>query len=114
MSDNKAADYLEALVFKNESSFPQNIIRADALCKMSHRKLLVLDKMNFSGRLDNLSNELRYLTWDIYPFEGLLPSFDPDKLVGLLLPNSNIKQLWEDTKPLHNLRRLILSFQISN
>ncbi|KAL5147229.1 Disease resistance-like protein DSC1 [Glycine soja] len=93
-----AADYLEALVFKNESSFPQNIIRADALCKMSHRKLLVLDKMNFSGRLDNLSNELRYLTWDIYPFEGLLPSFDPDKLVGLLLPNSNIKQLWEDTK----------------
>jgi len=65
---------------------------------MSHRKLLVLDKMNFSGRLDNLSNELRYLTWDIYPFEGLLPSFDPDKLVGLLLPNSNIKQLWEDTK----------------
>ncbi|KAG5046932.1 hypothetical protein JHK86_016338 [Glycine max] len=95
---SRIADYLEALVFKNESSFPQNIIRADALCKMSHRKLLVLDKMNFSGRLDNLSNELRYLTWDIYPFEGLLPSFDPDKLVGLLLPNSNIKQLWEDTK----------------
>uniref|UniRef100_A0A0R0HG01 TIR domain-containing protein n=1 Tax=Glycine max TaxID=3847 RepID=A0A0R0HG01_SOYBN len=69
-----------------------------ALSKMIHLKLLVLEKMNFSGRLGNLSNELGYLTWNEYPFECLPPSFELDNPVRLLLPNSNIKQLWEGMK----------------
>ncbi|KAL2985441.1 hypothetical protein AAZX31_12G153100 [Glycine max] len=58
--------------------------------------------MNFSGRLGNLSNELGYLTWNEYPFECLPPSFELDNPVRLLLPNSNIKQLWEGMKPLQS------------
>ncbi|KAH1221956.1 Toll/interleukin-1 receptor-like protein [Glycine max] len=52
----------------------------------------------FKRRLGNLSNELGYLTWNEYPFECLPPSFELDNPVRLLLPNSNIKQLWEGMK----------------
>ncbi|XP_061368833.1 disease resistance protein RUN1-like [Gastrolobium bilobum] len=110
MLENKTAENLEALVTRG---FPDKIeettMRADALSKMSHLKLLVLWSVNFSGSQNFLSNELGYLCWDKYPFASLPSSFQPDKLVELKLPNSCIKQLWECTKPLHSLKRMDLS-----
>ncbi|RDX66496.1 TMV resistance protein N, partial [Mucuna pruriens] len=108
MSDNMAAENLEAIAVQQE--FCETIIKVDALSKMSHLKLLKLWNVNFSGSLNHLSNELGYLTWNNYPFECLPPSFQPDKLVQLSLIDSNIKQLWKDTMPLHNLRRLNLAY----
>ncbi|KAG5020637.1 hypothetical protein JHK87_016492 [Glycine soja] len=113
----KAAENVEAIVLIKESDILQTIqtMRVDALSTMSCLKLLNLEclkfdfKINFSGTLAKLSNELGYLRWKKYPFECLPPSFEPDKLVEMILSNSNIKQLWEDTKPLPNLRRLDLS-----
>ncbi|WVZ03712.1 hypothetical protein V8G54_024518 [Vigna mungo] len=76
---------------------------------MRHLKLLKLNYVEFSGSLDYLPSELGYLCWHGYPFKSLPPRFLPYKLVSLSLANSKIKQLWEDTKPLHNLKRLDLS-----
>ncbi|KHN00058.1 TMV resistance protein N [Glycine soja] len=59
-----------------------------------------------------MSNNKDYLNWTYYPFECLSSSFESDKLVELNMSHSNIKQLWEDTKPLPNLRRLNLSSKI--
>ena len=73
-------------------------MRVDALSKMSHLKLLTLQFVKFSGSLNYLSNELGYLNWFEYPFDCLPPSFQPDKLVELILRCSSIKQLWEGTK----------------
>lgn len=111
MSDNMAAENLEAIhLGHKDHDFPQTTMRANALSNMNHLKLLVLWGGDFSGSLDYLSNELGYLHWKKYPFEFLPPSFQSDKLVELYMPLNNIKQLWKDTKPLHNLRRLDLSF----
>ncbi|RZC09382.1 hypothetical protein D0Y65_015916 [Glycine soja] len=112
----KAAKNVEAIVLKENSYFlPTMTMMVDALSTMSSLKLLKFQywnvgfEINFSGTLAKLSNELGYLVWEKYPFECLPPSFEPDKLVELILPHSNIKQLWEGTKPLRNLRRLDLS-----
>uniref|UniRef100_A0A0R0HBW7 Disease resistance protein Roq1-like winged-helix domain-containing protein n=1 Tax=Glycine max TaxID=3847 RepID=A0A0R0HBW7_SOYBN len=107
LSHNKAKVYLEAIVI--EYHFPQTMMRVDALSKMSHLKLLTLQFVKFSGSLNYLSDELGYLNWFEYPFDCLPPSFQPDKLVELILRCNSIKQLWEGTKHLPNLRRLNLS-----
>jgi len=75
-------------------------LRAEALAQMSRLKLLTLWNLNFSGSLDFLSSELGYLCWDKYPFTCLPSSFVADKLVELVLPRSNIRQLWVGTKVL--------------
>ena len=99
----KAAENVEAIVLSKKSVILQTM-RIDALSTMSSLKLLKFGyknvgfQINFSGTLAKLSNELGYLSWIKYPFECLPPSFEPDKLVELRLPYSNIKQLWEGTK----------------
>jgi hypothetical protein len=75
-------------------------LRAESLAQMNRLKLLMLSDLNFSGSLNYLSSELGYLCWNKYPFTSLPSSFEPDKLVELILPHSNIKQLWNGTKVL--------------
>ncbi|KAG5020608.1 hypothetical protein JHK87_016463 [Glycine soja] len=111
MSDNKVAENVEVIILEEESDILRTM-RIDALSTMSSLKLFYFRnwiRINFSGTLAKLSNELGYLRLKKYPFECLPPSFEPNKLVELILRKSNIKQLWEDTKPLPNLRRLNLS-----
>ncbi|RDX86046.1 TMV resistance protein N, partial [Mucuna pruriens] len=66
-----------------------------------------------SHELGYLSNELGYLCWPHYPYKSLPQSFQPDKLIELSLRYSRVKQLWKGTKPLHNLKRLNLSYSQS-
>ncbi|CAJ2634072.1 unnamed protein product [Trifolium pratense] len=114
MSENMETENLEAIVLR---CYPYEIdeiqamstLRADSLAQMNGLKFLILGDLNFTGSLNFLSSELGYLCWDKYPFTCLPSSFEPDKLVELILPRSNIRQLWEDTKPLHNLTHLDLS-----
>ncbi|XP_039689921.1 disease resistance protein RUN1 isoform X2 [Medicago truncatula] len=114
ISENMATSNLEAIVLRR---YPENIeeiqgmttLRTEALAQMSRLKLLMLWNLNFSGSLNFLSSHLGYLCWDKYPFTCLPSSFQPDKLVELVLPRSNIRQLWEGTKCLHNLTHIDLS-----
>ncbi|XP_045826119.1 disease resistance protein RUN1-like [Trifolium pratense] len=114
MSENMETKNLEAIVLQPDADNIDEIqamstLRAESLAQMNRLKLLMLWNLNFSGSLNFLSSELGYLYWDKYPFTCLPSSFEPDKLVELFLPHSNIRQLWEGTKPLHNLTRLDLS-----
>ncbi|XP_058730589.1 disease resistance protein RUN1-like [Vicia villosa] len=114
VSENMATGNLEAMILRR---YPENIeeiqdmttLKAEALAQMRRLKLLMLWNLNFSGSLNFLSSELGYLCWDKYPFTSLPSSFQPNKLVELILPHSNIRQLWEGRKPLHNLTRIDLS-----
>ncbi|KAK7405269.1 hypothetical protein VNO78_06469 [Psophocarpus tetragonolobus] len=81
------------------------------------KALIVFDNVDqveqlkiFTGRLDDLSNELGYLTWYKFPFVSLPPSFQPNNLVEVFLRESNIKILWAGKKSLPNLRILDLSY----
>nr|KYP42771.1 TMV resistance protein N [Cajanus cajan] len=108
MLENMETEYAEAIVLRCAKE--GEILMAETLSKMSHLRLLVLNDMSFQGNLKNLSNELKYLFWDKYPFMSLPSSFRPHNLVELILPHSGIKQLWEGTKqPLQNLKCMDLS-----
>ncbi|RHN61937.1 putative TIR domain, winged helix-turn-helix DNA-binding domain-containing protein [Medicago truncatula] len=107
MSENKEKN-VEAIVLRRGRQRETKIVIAEALSKMSHLRMLILDGMDFSGSLDCISNELRYVEWREYPFMYLPSSFQPYQLVELILEDSSIKQLWEGTKYLPNLRTLEL------
>ncbi|RDX86042.1 TMV resistance protein N, partial [Mucuna pruriens] len=115
MSNNMAAENLEAIVLTdNESRNLEIKMNADIISKMSHLKVLEIRCFNYYfGSLDYLSHELGYLDWTGYPYERLPSSFQTDKLIELSLFRSRVKQLWKGTKPLHNLKRLNLSYSQS-
>lgn len=73
-------------------------LSANGFTKMRNLRLLKLRNLHFSGSLNYLSNELRYLDWEEYPFKSLPSTFQPDKLVELHLQSSNIQQLWKGIK----------------
>ena len=47
---------------------------------------------NFQG---SILDKVRYLHWDGYPLTSLPSNINPDKLVLLEIPRSNIEQLWD-------------------
>ena len=73
---------------------------AEALSKMNSLRLLILKEVKVSGSLNYLSNKLRYLEWDEYPFLYLPSSSQLDELRELILVGSSITQLWKDKKVL--------------
>jgi hypothetical protein len=96
MFKEKKVEAVRLVVYKNETK----TLMVETLSKMSHLRLLILWGVVFSGHLNCLSNELRYVEWDEYPFKCLPSNFQPDELVELILKYSNITQLWKDRKVL--------------
>lgn len=52
-----------------------------------------------------LSNELRYLHWEVYPASPFPKSFQPTKLVVLKLCFSLQKELWKGYKVIYTLSK---------
>ncbi|KAK7247077.1 hypothetical protein RIF29_41953 [Crotalaria pallida] len=113
MLENKTNKTLEAIKYTNlmDRGSRMIILRAEALSKMSRLRWLKLwGAVEFSGSLNYLSNELRYLYWQNYPFTYIPSSFEPNNLVELYMPSSSIKQLWEGPKTFPYLRVIFLSY----
>ncbi|QCD87576.1 leucine-rich repeat-containing protein [Vigna unguiculata] len=107
MKINKETENVEAIVIhQSEKEFLEERIRVDTLSKMNHLELLILENVNCFGTLDCISNELRYLQWNHFPWMSLPSTFHPNQLVELILPHSNIKKLWEGKNFLPNLTML--------
>ncbi|KAF3582276.1 hypothetical protein DY000_02033832 [Brassica cretica] len=51
---------------------------------------------------------LRLLHWRLYPGKSLPATFQPERLVELCMPQSNLEKLWYGVQPLVNLKKLIL------
>ncbi|XP_029126405.1 disease resistance protein RML1B-like [Cajanus cajan] len=111
MIKNEEAEDLEAIIIDQfHEVHLETTIPVNAISKMKHLKLLILDDVNSKGSLNYLSNELRYLSWERYPSTCLPSNFHPDNLIELILHHSNLKQLWKGTKHLPNLIHLDLSY----
>ncbi|XP_039689745.1 disease resistance protein RUN1 isoform X2 [Medicago truncatula] len=95
---------VQAIVLAYHSPRQIKKFAAETLSNMNHIRLLILENTYFSGSLNYLSNELRYVEWNRYPFTYLPKSFQPNQLVELHLSYSSIKQLWKGKKYLPNLR----------
>ncbi|KAF3447680.1 hypothetical protein FNV43_RR08383 [Rhamnella rubrinervis] len=93
----------------------------EALSSMKKKKLRILEistynRIDFGGpEVDfddcvgpELSNNLRCLRWNKFPYSKFPSSFQPQKLVQLNLWHSNIKQLWNNFAVVPNLQILYL------
>ncbi|XP_052876926.1 disease resistance protein RPV1-like isoform X1 [Gossypium arboreum] len=83
-------------------------LSADVFLKMKRLRLLKILCRTNCYDLTYLSNELRLLVWTGCPLRSLLSSLKPENLVILLLPYSNIEQLWNVNMPLYKLKVLNL------
>ncbi|EFH46244.1 predicted protein [Arabidopsis lyrata subsp. lyrata] len=66
-------------------------------------------KLNLPQGLDTLPDELRLLHWENYPLEYLPHKFNPENLVEIHMPYSNMEKLWEGKKNLEKLKNIKLS-----
>jgi hypothetical protein len=73
-------------------------LNAEAFSKMKNLRLLKINNVHLPQGLNFLSSELRFIHWDGYPLEFMPTSFEPEKLVELIMPCSLIKQLWKGIK----------------
>ncbi|KAI9127253.1 hypothetical protein K1719_001812 [Acacia pycnantha] len=58
--------------------------------------------------LDYLPEELRFLSWEEYPFPQVPLNFCYENLIELVMPNSNIRQLWNGNQHFPNLKFIIM------
>ena len=65
---------------------------------MKNLRLLKINNVHLPQGLDYLSSELRSIHWVGYPLESLPTSFEPEKLVELIMWCSLIEQLWKGFK----------------
>ncbi|XP_054780359.1 putative disease resistance protein At4g11170 isoform X2 [Prosopis cineraria] len=54
-------------------------------------------------------NKIKYLEWYGYPLKSLPPTFCPENLVELHMPNSHVKKLWNGVQDLVNLKEINLN-----
>ncbi|XP_060672172.1 disease resistance protein RUN1-like isoform X2 [Ziziphus jujuba] len=114
LNNNTGTEEVEAIVCR----YGKSKFRFEALSNMKKLRLLNISSPYGNCPLPfgdsppaNLSNELRILRWDLFPFTSFPSSFQPNQLVVLSLRRSQIKQLWNNTiKPLYNLKFIDLSF----
>ncbi|XP_062003645.1 uncharacterized protein LOC133721126 isoform X1 [Rosa rugosa] len=83
----------------------------DPSLTMRNLRLLKIYNVNFLDvHFRYISKNLRLLEWHECPLESLPSDFKSDKLVEFKMPNSRIKQLWNETLSL----RLLILMDLSN
>ncbi|WCJ28129.1 Disease resistance protein (TIR-NBS-LRR class) [Euphorbia peplus] len=105
-------EQVEAIVL---SSYGQEdeVLSGKAFAKMKRLRLLKLQNLQVSKELGYLSNNLRYLEWEKYPFKSFPSTFQPNHLVELHMQCSNMVQLWKGIKPLQMLKVIDLSYSVN-
>ncbi|XP_030935991.1 TMV resistance protein N-like [Quercus lobata] len=84
-------------------------LSAETFSMMRKLRLLIIHNVNLPQGQNYLSNELRLLQWTGYPLKSLPESFQPKKLVELIMHHSCIEQLPEGFCNLPELKLIDLS-----
>ncbi|XP_040995190.1 TMV resistance protein N-like [Juglans microcarpa x Juglans regia] len=110
LSNNTGTNVVEGIVLNLPFQKEENL-NAETFSKMKKLRLLKIRYGQLPEDLSYLSNELRLLEWFGYPLKSFPSTFQPDKLVELRMPCSQIKQLWiNGTKRLCKLKLIDLSY----
>ncbi|XP_057746848.1 disease resistance protein RUN1-like isoform X2 [Arachis stenosperma] len=108
MFGNTVIDDVKAVQLMEPYEERNTTLRAETLSRMRRLEFLIIKSVSFSGSFNSISSELRYLQWEDYPFTYFPSCCKLSKLVKLVLHRSNIKQLWDGTMCLDNLKKLDL------
>ncbi|XP_035545900.1 uncharacterized protein LOC109003835 [Juglans regia] len=93
LSNNTGTNVVEGIVLNSPFQKEENL-NAETFSKMKKLRLLKIRYGQLPEDLSYLSNELCLLEWFGYPLKSFPSTFQPDKLVELRMPCSQIKQLW--------------------
>ncbi|KAG2291418.1 hypothetical protein Bca52824_038087 [Brassica carinata] len=115
LTNNSGTEIIEG-IFLNASGLKLKL-SSNVFEEMDRLRLLKLHyptsendcKVSLPEGLLSLPDELRLLHWERYPLESLPGNFNPENLVELNMPYSNLTKLWEGTESLEMLKRIILS-----
>ncbi|XVF29003.1 hypothetical protein REPUB_Repub15cG0082400 [Reevesia pubescens] len=89
------------------------VLRTDAFAKMINLRLLKINSVRFTtGCYEKFSKEIRWLCWHRCPLQALPPDLQLDNLAVLDMRFSNVKKVWKETKFLHKLKILDLSYSM--
>ncbi|KAL6179728.1 hypothetical protein ACLB2K_046400 [Fragaria x ananassa] len=81
-------------------------LSAKCFKKMKNLQLFININARFSGEVNYLPNQFRFLDWPGFPAQSLPSDFNPQKLVKLNMPNSRILRLGQGLKNMQNLKSL--------
>ncbi|GJU00965.1 NB-ARC domains-containing protein, partial [Tanacetum coccineum] len=113
LSEKKATQAVEIIDLLQMKSSQNFDIDGKAFAQLKNLRILKLSKndaVNFSGRLEFLSNKLRLLYWYGCPFKLLPSDFYPENIVVIDLSYSNIKHIWTTPKCLRRLKVVKLRY----
>ncbi|RYR16905.1 hypothetical protein Ahy_B03g061753 isoform C [Arachis hypogaea] len=94
---SRVIDDVKAMQLMEPDEKRNMTFRAETLSRMRLLEFLKIKRVGFSGSINSISSELRYLEWDEYPFTYFPSGCKLSKLLKLILRRSNIKQLWDGT-----------------
>ncbi|WCJ28127.1 Disease resistance protein (TIR-NBS-LRR class) family [Euphorbia peplus] len=112
LTKDTGTEQVEGIVLSSYGK-EDGVLSGKAFAKMKRLRLLKLQNLQVSKELGYLSNNLRYLEWDKYPFKSFPSSFQPNHLVELNMQSSNMVQLWKGIKPLRMLKVIDLSYSVN-
>ncbi|GJY66110.1 NB-ARC domains-containing protein, partial [Tanacetum coccineum] len=118
---NKVTEEVEVLVLMLKKNCQNIPIDGQALTRMKNLRILKICfpkiqgrwqpfAVNFSGRLDLLSNKLRLLYWHGLPLKFLPSDFYPENIVTIDLSYSHIKYIWTTPKCFRRLKSMKLRY----
>ncbi|GAU37318.1 hypothetical protein TSUD_354750 [Trifolium subterraneum] len=99
---------VEGLVLKSQRT-GRVCFSANSFKEMKNLRLLQLDCVDLTGDYGYLSKELKWVRWQRSTFNSIPNNFYLGNLVVIDLKYSNIRQVWNDTELLGNLKILNLS-----
>ncbi|KAL1225611.1 Disease resistance protein RML1B [Cardamine amara subsp. amara] len=82
--------------------------KVDAFSKIYKSRFGAEAKLQIPEDMEYLS-PLTLFHWDFYPGKSLPPGFQPDRLVELHMPSSNLEKLWGGIERLPNLKSIDLN-----
>ncbi|CAL9223940.1 unnamed protein product, partial [Arabidopsis halleri] len=97
-------------------SFDMSKIRELSMSKRAFERMRNLKYLRFYNGNVSLLEDMEYLPrvvllhWDSYPRKSLPPTFQPERLVELHMPMSNLEKLWGGIQPLANLKKIDLGY----
>ncbi|GJT63275.1 NB-ARC domains-containing protein [Tanacetum coccineum] len=120
---NKVTEEVEVLVLLLKKNCQNIPIDGQTLTRMKNLRILKICfpeiqgrwqpfAVNFSGRLDSLSNKLRLLYWHGLPLKFLPSDFYPENIVTIDLSYSHIKHFWTTPKCFRRLKFMNLRYCI--
>ncbi|XP_057987411.1 disease resistance protein TAO1 [Hevea brasiliensis] len=116
-TNNKANEAVEGLLL-NMSEIGRLYLNDSVFLRMPNLRSLKFyrDRSNFtefrfqSNYLKSLPKKLSLLHWEEYPFRSLPLSYSMENLVHLIMPRSEVEELWNGSTCLPNLKSLDLAF----